>query len=114
MIPLFGLSDPGDLWNRTLDNHLTKDSSHTSTKIDSSLLFSNSQGKLDGITGLYVDDLLRAGSIHYRNQCSAIHEKFETTGDEEPPLTFADIHVTKPSTPRLLFTKPSTFGTWKN
>ena len=51
-------------------------------------------GKFDGTSGVYVDDILRTGTPRYRKQCSKTHMKFETTGDEEPPLTFSGFHIT--------------------
>ena len=75
----------------TLQNHLLKDLDLFPTKIDQSLQYQQDHdGALVGLNGSYVDDLLRAGTPSFRD-----HTKFETSGDEDPPLTFAGFHIEK-------------------
>lgn len=77
---MYGLSDVGDLWHRTMGKHLIRDLDQFSTKIDVSFYITIRHDELDGITGVHVDDLLRAGTTHDRKKSTKAHEKFETTG----------------------------------
>ena len=42
-----------------------------------------------------MDDLLRAGTPAFRKTCSETLQRFETTGDEHPPFTFAGFNIAK-------------------
>ena len=90
-----------------MHEHLVDELDHFSTKTDMSMYISIQHGKLDGISGVYVDNILRTGTPRYRLQCSKTHVKFDTTGDEEPPLTFSGFHITIPS--NFPFTMDQTF-----
>ena len=94
---LYCLSDADDLLHRTMQKHLAEELDHLPTKIDMSMYIFIRHGELDGISGVYVDDILRAGTPRYQKHCSKTHKKFDTTGDEEPPLTFSGCHITEPS-----------------
>ena len=59
---LYGLCDAGDLWDQSLNRHLTKEISMNSTICDESLYLSFRKGELIGIMGSYVDDTVRAGT----------------------------------------------------
>ena len=60
--PLYGLSDAGDLWHKTLHSHLVDDLHLTSAKTAPSLYFARANGKIIGLSGSYVDDLIRTGA----------------------------------------------------
>ena len=60
--PLHGLCDAGNLWQKSLNDHRTRELNLTPTKCDSSLYFSFRLRELIGINGSYVDDLLLAGT----------------------------------------------------
>ena len=66
----------------------------TQTIIDPSLYCKFEKDELDGLNGNYVDDLLRAETNDWQTQSEAALERFETTGNEEPPFTFAGMHIT--------------------
>ena len=93
--PLYGLSDAGDLWHQTLHAHLVNDLGLVPTTVDPSLYFARANGELVGLNGSYVDDLLRAGTTSFRTTCAKTHERFETTGDDNPPFTFAGFNISK-------------------
>ena len=80
---------------RTLDKHLTSDIGMEPTKADPSLYFSHYDDSLCGITGTYVDDMLRAGTKYFRKRCDYTHTKFKTSGDDELPLTYSGFHITR-------------------
>ena len=63
------------------------------TKSDPSLPFSFSDEGLIGINGSYLDDLIRAGARKFRKASQVTHMRFETSGDEELPLTFAGLYI---------------------
>ena len=90
---MYGLSDAGDLWHKTLHRHLVDELGLVPSKADPSLYFSFTNGVLSGINGSYVDDLLRAGTPDFRESCSQTHRRFETSGDESPPFTFAGFNI---------------------
>ena len=87
--PLYGLADAGDLWHKTLRQHLTTDIDLEPTKAGPSLYFSFRKGEIVGINGSYVDDLLREGDFEFQEKCSIGDKKFETSGDEPLPFAFA-------------------------
>ena len=51
--------------------------------------------QLAEINGSYVDDFLRAGTNEWKWNSYATLERFETTGNQQPPFTFAEMHITK-------------------
>ena len=93
--PLYGLSDAGDLWHQTLNAHLVNELQFTPTKADPSLYLAHDNDTLIGLNGSYVDDLLRAGTPTFRKTCSETLKRFETSGDEHPPFTFAGFNIAK-------------------
>ena len=95
--PLYGLSNDGDLWHRTINTHLASDLNLTPTKADTSLYLAHDNNSLIGLNGFYVDDLLRAGTPAFRKTCSETLKRFETSGDEHPPFTFDGFNIAKPN-----------------
>ena len=92
--PLYGLSDSGDNWHATLQKHLVNDPGLSPNKVDSSLSFRHDDnGNLIGVHTSYVDDLLRAGTPKFRDDCALTCATFETSPDEKLPLTFAGIQI---------------------
>ena len=63
------------------------------TKPDPLLYFSFLNDHLSGINASYVDDLLRAGTPDFKEQSQITHRRFETSGDEELPLTSFGFHM---------------------
>ena len=61
--PLYGISDSGDIWYKTLDAQNKTDLKMIPSKVDPvyNLRF-DSNKHLIGMNGSYVDDLLRAGN----------------------------------------------------
>ena len=87
--PLYGLTESGDLWHATVDGHHRDDlvmkplrsDAATFTKLDDS-------GELIGLSGLYVDDLLRTGTPEFRKLCRMTNDKFDMAEDENVPFEF--------------------------
>ena len=51
--------------------------------------------KLLGSAALTSTTLLRAGTPEFRTSSSKTHMRFESTGDEDPPFTFAGFNIAK-------------------
>ena len=60
---------------------------------DPSLYFKFDGNILIGMNGTYVDDLLRCGLPEFESMVQKTYERFETTGTEELPFTFAGINI---------------------
>jgi len=59
--PLYGLADSGDFWYRELSKH-HRDMGMTTLTTDSSTWLKFSDNVLEGISGVYVDDVVQAGT----------------------------------------------------
>ena len=51
------------------------------------------ENMLIGINGTYVDDLQRCGTPEFEEMCKLTHERFETTGTEDLPLTLTGFNI---------------------
>lgn len=60
--PLYGLYDSEDYWGLAVRDHVVDDLGMTPTIGDSALYTKETNGKVDGICGSFVDDTLNAGS----------------------------------------------------
>ena len=72
--PLYGLSDSGDIWYKTLDAHNEIDLRMVSRRVDPVYyLRFDSNKRLIGMNRSYVDDLLRAGNSKFKKLCQITH-----------------------------------------
>lgn len=92
--PLYGLADSGDHWNVTMAKHLKADLTMTPTALDISMFFKSVQGRLSGVTGVYVDDSLSAGNNDFLQDTDKTQAKFESREREFDNFTFAGVEVT--------------------
>jgi hypothetical protein len=65
MKPLYGLADSGDYLAQTFVRHHLMDLRMTQATGDFSLFFKRARGALIGISGCYVDDVIRAGTPEF-------------------------------------------------
>ena len=65
------------------------------TIIDPSLYCQSEDNRLMRIKGSYVDDLLRAGTNEWQIHSDATLERFEKSGNQQAPFTFAVMHITE-------------------
>lgn len=89
--PLHGLGDIDDLWLITLGKHLRKEFGLQPSMADPTLYLHT--GTLNGASGSYVDDLLRAGNKERAQLCNITHEMLDIYGDEHVPFTFAGFNI---------------------
>jgi len=100
--PLYGLCDAGDLWASTMDKHHRNDLGLKSLRSDPALYVSTKDGIVNGFSGSYVDDMLRAGDDTFRAICRKTHEAFQM-GEEEPiPGPFTGFYLDKAEDGSLL------------
>ena len=63
--PLYGICDAGDPWHTTIDKHHREEMGMEQLKTDSALYYQQGQKKLEGMSGFYVDNLLRTGNASF-------------------------------------------------
>ena len=65
MKPLYWLSDSGDCWHYSMRKHFIEDLVMKPTAGDLSLCVKHISGQLSDLSGVYVDDLVEAGSTEF-------------------------------------------------
>lgn len=94
--PLYGLTDAGDYWGQTLTDHHTKELKMEQATGDFSLFFKRIAGKLTGISGTYVDDILRTGTKQFEEEATrTTGTSFDSKNPETPPLSFTGLRITE-------------------
>ena len=86
--PLYGLCESGDIWHETLANHHKEDLGMKSLRSDPALYSLIKEGILRGLSGGYVDDLIRAGDEYFKKVSQKTNEKFDMAENEKIPCTF--------------------------
>jgi hypothetical protein len=66
--PLYGLSDAGDYWGQFLTDRHTKKMHMEQATGDFSLFYNKMIEKIIGLSGTYVDDIIRAGDDRFRQE----------------------------------------------
>lgn len=116
--PLYGLCDAGDYWGETMTSHLINDLKMRPTSGDPSLYYWKDRGKLAGVTGMYVDDLLNAGNVNFQKHAEStlnvfdskprVNDHFDFFGAQVDTLDDGTIHMTQRYYARSL--KPANIG----
>lgn len=75
---LYGLCGTGDYWEITLDDRVASDLSMRSTAGDPALYTKTQNSKLVGVSVLYVDDSLNAGTPKFENMTESTLHRFES------------------------------------
>eukprot|EP00171_Calliarthron_tuberculosum_P003448 IDg3448t1 len=94
-MPHYGLCDSGDLWHRTIDRHHRLNLGMTPLRSDQALYALMHKVTLVGLSGGYVDDLLRAGPTSFRKYANKTREKFDIGQDETLPCSFSGFILPK-------------------
>lgn len=55
-------------------------------KSDRALFIYRATGFLQGMSAIYVDDLLRLGTRDFRKKCRLTNKEFETADDSDVPM----------------------------
>jgi hypothetical protein len=101
VLPLYGLSESGDYWGQTLTDHHLTTLRFEQSAVDSSLYFKREGQELVGLSGTYVDDLLRAARPDIRDYMEqAIRKSFECKPSKrievgQTPMTFIGLNLTR-------------------
>lgn len=91
--PLYGLSDAGDYWGETLTEQHLKELNMEQATGDFSLFFKRVLDKLTGLSGTYVDDILRAGTKGFENTSTTATCCFDSKSAEAVPFTFTGLQI---------------------
>eukprot|EP00737_Agarophyton_chilense_P000247 gb/GEZJ01000282.1/.p1 GENE.gb/GEZJ01000282.1/~~gb/GEZJ01000282.1/.p1 ORF type:complete len:768 (+),score=79.54 gb/GEZJ01000282.1/:1785-4088(+) len=86
--PLYGLCESGDLWYKTMDDHHRKELGMQRFRFDPALYMLMCNGILRGLSGGYVDDLIRVGDISFKELAKKTHERFDMDTDKTLPCSF--------------------------
>jgi transposase InsO family protein len=94
VLPLYGITEGGDYWGETLTNHHINDLEMKQTKGDFSLFFKHIADRLVGLSGSFVDDLVRAGTLNFKaNSNKATENRFDVKPPTENDFVFTGIEV---------------------
>ena len=91
--PLYGLCESRDLWFRTLDVRHMKDLSMRPLRSDPSLYAGMVNNSLEGLSGTYSEDMLRAGDAYFRASAKSTSKTFGMAEDEQPRCTFTGFRL---------------------
>lgn len=86
--PLYGLCDTGDLWQTTLYKHHRLGLKMKTFRLDPSLYYIMRDGVLSGVSGLYVDDLLRVRDKNFGGASELTNKKLDMAEEEYLPTYF--------------------------
>lgn len=103
--PLYGLSDSGDYWNTTFSDHIKNDLKMKNTVSDYSFFFKTIRGKLLGLAGTFVDDIICAGSNEFEKDTMSTAKRFECKPKEYDTFRFAGVYIEKLSDGHLIHQK---------
>ena len=86
--PLYGLCESGDLGHRTLDEHHRQVLELKPLCSDPTLYDKMADSLLAGLSGCYMDDMIRCGRPDFEEVAQKTSKAFEMADDEHPSCTF--------------------------
>lgn len=93
--PLYGLCESGDLWHQTFADHHKKELGMVPLRSDQALYIWIPGKDLKGLSGCYVDDILRAGDPSFAKHAKKTRTRFEMADDEPLPCTFTGFVISR-------------------
>lgn len=93
--PLYGLADSGDYWESTNSRHHQIDLGMKPTTGDLSMFYRRKGGRLQGLSGVVVDDTLQCGTHEFFEVTKKTMERFFSKERIQLYFTFAGIQVDK-------------------
>jgi hypothetical protein len=91
--PLYGLCDSGDRWHSTLRHHHVVDLQMEPLITDPGLCFRRVGERLIGMSGCYVDDMLRCGTPEHFQSSNATSALFDATPEVWRKAKFAGVNM---------------------
>jgi Reverse transcriptase (RNA-dependent DNA polymerase) len=93
MKPLYGLCDSSDRWHHTLRHHHVHDLQMEPLDADPSLYFRSLGKRLIGLSGVYVDDMLRCGTPDFLRYSKTTSRIFDATPETMRTAKFAGVNL---------------------
>lgn len=90
---LYGLCDVGDYWEITLDDHAVNELEMRPTVGDQALYTKSQNSKIIGVSGLYVDDSLNAGTLEFEKLTESTLQYFESKPRKSNSFDFYGAHL---------------------
>jgi Reverse transcriptase (RNA-dependent DNA polymerase) len=96
LLPLYGLTEAGDYWSQTLVEHCVGHAQYEQSATDPSFFFRHVGQALVGLSGNYVNDILRAAPPKHRQKLQQLlREQFECADSSELPTTFIGLELSR-------------------
>lgn len=93
LLPLYGACDSGDRWAHTLRHHHTTDLGMQTLATEPALFFKCFEKRLLGLSGVYTDDMLRAGDRSFAEVSQKTSKRFDTSPPKTKASRFAGIDL---------------------
>lgn len=93
MKPLYGRSDSGDYWGRTIHEHLKGELELNQTTNDAAFSLKSLGDKLSGLCVTYVDDLLQAGDKDFAKLAEKTEKRFKCKPREWDSFQFSGMQL---------------------
>jgi hypothetical protein len=93
MKPLYGLCDSGYRWHHTVRHHHVQDLQMEPLDADPSLSFRSVGNRLIGLSGVYVDDMLRCGTPDFLRDSKSTSRIFDATAETMRTAKFAGVNL---------------------
>jgi Reverse transcriptase (RNA-dependent DNA polymerase) len=91
--PLYGLFDSGDRWHHILRYHHVQDLQMEPLDADPSLHFRSIGNRLIGLSGVYVDDMLRCRTPDFLRDSKTTSRIFDATPETMRTAKFAGVNL---------------------
>lgn len=90
---LYGITDAGDYWNSTMDNHIKTDLGMNPLETDPSLYIPEGKGDISGLLGAYIDDCLLGGAADFQHLTERTLKRFDSRPREWDNIEFLGVVI---------------------